>query len=702
MKKLASVLIVLLAQYSWAVPPVVTPSTPTVYVSSCTTLTSNQNVTFSLTSGSTGTLTGATANTVSYCAPGPLVAKNVWLGCPQGPQDSVYNTRIDALPVQVSSTNYLRAQAGSANIALEVDLPENRYTTATASTSLIFANSGINGYYKTLPFPDMRVENGFFTDSQRVDQHILGMITDTCQASELYKLYPIGYVGSGSCSICNSGSGVVYPNDYMMPQGVDAAGMPIARLALRYSELRDCINSGGAKPIKHALRMTASIGILSNHHIWPAVAEATDGGQLPFGARGRLVSTFTVTGSMGAQCIQTALKNYGFFFNDGGINGHIQSMQDVVADSDTFVMVTQELLGISTLKLNNVDIVDESSLMINSLSSQVNPTNGFVTPESFAFVIASNTATHEFSTMTVIVQPVTIGTAQRTGYSFMAGTPAQQLDVWVNGSTDTVFTCSMSPTVGSLTSGGSYTAPTSVVSRSSTTVTCSSRMDSNTSVSFPVVVYSSSAIRERLSTVTFADYGPDVNGNTWFSDYSSLYRFQGSANCDFTGDPWSGVTDADLYKHCEYVNSGSGDQYYRFFVPNGTYRIQLRYAIGGGSPFTSGTWQEAIDSQGSVFSSSPSTTTLAGDGPWTQQGITGKYFDLCTLIPGCAQQTPASITFSKTVTNNQLYFSIRHLAPVVVSQPASVLTAFSIEASTASFSSVNFGQQSMFGTGSFK
>jgi hypothetical protein len=466
--------------------------------------------------------------------------------------------------------------------------------------------------------------------------------------------------------------------------------MPLAHLTLRYSELKKCIDDFPNSPITHALRGTASIGILSNTHKWPAVAEATDGGQLPFGTWLRLVSTYTVTGSSAARCVQNALQQYGYILVDGGINNHVQTFMDVIADTTTFTMAKLEILGLS-LAWNNFEVINQSSMMLNANSSQVNPNNGFVTPSSFATIIASNTTSHESSTTPVIVQPTTIGTAQITGYSFMAGTPAQQLDVWVRGSTDTVFTCSMSPTVGTLTSGGSYTAPTSVVRRSSTTVTCASRMDPvNATISFPLVVYSTDGIRERLgnAAASFTDYGPDTNGKTWYMDYASLYRFQGSANCDFTGDSWTGVTDADLYKHCEYVSNGSGDQYYRFFVPNGTYQIQLRYAIGGGSPFTSGTWQESIDSQGVIFSASPSTTTLSGDGPWTFQGLTGKYFDLCTLIPGCAQQTPAAITFNSVVSDNNLNFVIRHLAPLGVSQPASVLTAFSIEQVDTSFSTV--------------
>lgn len=664
---------------SHAVPPVITPNVPQAFVGSGIQMNANQTVTWTLQSGSTGAVSG----TGFFTAPGPLVAHQSDFGCNLLAPDHVFNVKANNLPVDVTTTTFLHANVIAAQITAEIDMPDQLYTNATPTTSLIFANSGINGNYQVDTFPNLRVENGLFSDSRPVDQHILAMNKDTCVATELYKLYPIGFVGSGSCSTCNSGSGVSYGDTYDLNQGVDAAGLYILPLTDGYQEIKNCADNGVA--IKHALRMTFSVGIMANRQTWPAVAHAADGGQIPFGERFRLKSTFTPTGSAAAQCIEQQLKDYGAFANDGGINGHIQLRQDAVGDYTLLQAVAVELSSISGLTTDNLEAVNEATfedLISTSPTFQkgrVDPTNAFQTPETFAVIIASNTTTHEWSTMPIIITPVTIGTDKPLGVSLMAGTPTTQLNVWVNNANNASFSCAMSPTLGSLTSGGLYSAPSSVVARSSTTVTCTATVDAAAVVKFPVTVYPADGIRERLSTNTNVNYGPDVNGKTWFTDQGSYWRLQGHSNCDWSGDTWPGVVDSGLYKQCEYVSNGSGDQFFRFLVPNGSYRIKLYFAIGGGSsPFPRGTWIEGIDSQGLIYAGS-SATTMTGNGPWTELGLTGKQIDVCDITGSCASQTPGVVTMDEVVTNNTLYFATRHLAIFGASQPASLLNAFSIE-----------------------
>lgn len=680
MKRVCVGLTFLLATASHAVAPVITPSLPIIWVGSGTIFHADQTVTWSVQSGSTGTVNSGTG---AYTAPGNLVSKNSIYGCNLLPPDHVVNTKISNLPVDVATTTYLHAQISAAPINAEVDMPDQVYTSATPTTSMVFANSGTNGSYQVDTFPNLRVENGLFTDSKQVDQHILAMNKDTCLATEFYKLYPIGYQGSGSCTTCNSGSGVTYGDTYTLSQGVDAAGNYILPLTDGYQEIKNCADNG--VPIKHALRMTFSVGLLANAHKWPAVAHATDGGAIPFGTRFRLKSSFTNTGSAAVQCIQQQLKDYGAFANDGGINGHIQLRQDAVGDYPMLVAIASEMLSISGFNTDNLEAVNESTFedLISTSPTfhkgRVDPTNAFETPETFAVVIASNTTTHEWSTMPVIITPVTIGTDRPLGVSLLAGTPQTQLNVWVNNAVTTTFSCSMSPTLGSLTAGGVYTAPSSVVARSSTTVTCTATADAGAIIKFPVTVYPASGIRVRLANNSNTNYGPDASGNTWFVEQGAYWRLQGHSNCDWSAETWTGVTDSDLYKQCEYVNNGSGDQMFRFLVPNGTYQIKLFFAVGGGaSPFSRGTWIEGIDSQGTIYDGS-SATTMTGDGPWTQLGLTGKQIDVCDITGSCASRIPGTVTMDRTVGDGTLYFATRHIAPLSVTQPASLLNAFSIE-----------------------
>src|ERR1700759_2362934 len=81
--------------------PVISPSTSTVFLGQSVTITSTDTITCALSAGSTGTLVGCV-----YTAPplsSHLSAKNVLNGCMARPNDDVYNTRIDNLPVDANS-----------------------------------------------------------------------------------------------------------------------------------------------------------------------------------------------------------------------------------------------------------------------------------------------------------------------------------------------------------------------------------------------------------------------------------------------------------------------------------------------------------------------------------------------------------------------------------------------------------------------
>lgn len=656
--------------------PVISPTIPIVNVNEGKLLTSTHTlVTWSLMGGSTGSIT----SNGFYTAPGPLRPKQTLYGCITSPQDMIWNTNISSLPVDTSSTNYMRAQAGSAQMALEPDMPMNLYGLGTSSQSMVFNYTpSNNGDFKVGDALDLRVENGVFADKDvDKDTHVLAIDTNTCIASELYKLYPIG--SQSDCLTCNSQSGVTINNRYNIVQGPTAGGLPITSLQIKYRELRDCVDRG--IPIQHALRMTFSVGILANSHKWPAVAHATDGGELPFGTYVRLVSTYSATGSAGAQCIQQTLKDFGAILDDGGINGHVQIEQSAIADYDLF-SIMNELAGISEFKVRNLESVNVSSLQDTNTASptygygRVTSTNSYVQPTSFAVAIASNTNSGQSSFMPIIIRPVSIGTEREVGYSFQAGADQYQIPIWVKGASDTSFSCSMTPTIGTLTSGGLYTPPTTSTIRSSGTVTCTATADSaNAKVIFPILVYPDEAIRVRLANATNVNYGPDTNGDTWYVEKGAFWRLQGRSNCDWRSETWTGVTDQDLYQECQYVNDGSGDLLAKYILPNGIYEIKLHFAVG--DSFSANTWAFGVDSQDEIYTGS-SATPLTGDGAWTFFGLTGYKVDLCDIIGACTSDTPGTITLSRNVTNGELYFAIRHLTVNGEGSKPSLLNAFSI------------------------
>lgn len=660
--------------------PVITPSIPIVNVNTTQQFSSTHSVTWSLLPGSTGTISAGGL----YTAPGPIVPKQTIYGIVTSPQDMIWNTDISSLPVQTSSTNYMRSQAGGASITFEPDMPMNIYSNATSSQTMEFKYTpALDGPFKVADIYKLRMEQGIFADKDiDKDTHVLAIDTNTALVHEMYKLYPAGT--EAGCAGCTSQSGLRHGNRYNVELGVTAGGLPITSLQLKYRELRECVDNG--VPIKHALRMTFSIGILSSTHNWPAVAHANDGGALPFGTYVRLVSTYPISGTAPAQCIKTALKKYGAIVDDGGTNGHIQIEQAAIADYDLFNAIQVEMFADSSLNVNNLEVVDVSSLHDLDINSptydyhRVTSTNPYVVPSNFAVVRAVNISDGTSSYMPIIVQPITIGTEREVGYSFMAGASAYQIPLWVKSASDASVSCSMSPTLGSLTAGGEYTPPTSVTSRSSTTATCTATADAGAKISFPLIVYSSSAIRVRLQNVNNSNYGPDTNGNTWFSEKGGEWRLQGHANCDWSGESW-GVTDEDLYQECMYTGDGTGDYLGRFIVPNGSYRIKLWFA--NGDTFSTDTWGFGVDSQQSIYSGS-SATSISGNGAWTFFGLTGKYVDLCNVTGSCAVDTPGSITLTPDVTNQDLYFAIRKMNIAGDGTRAISLNAFEIVLTTPS------------------
>lgn len=691
---------------AWGVAPVITKGTNTCHpdpggtipcVSPATTMTftANQSVTWSLVAGSKGSINSSTG---VYTAPSSTTAKNVFLGMQALPNDDIINTRIDNVPVDGTLNTYLQAQFPSGGIIqFEVSFPENRLKSTTPTRSLIFNyNPAQNGSYPVLGAGDIGVEAGLYTDFLQVDQHILGVTTDTGTFYEIYKLYP---VGAGSvlvppCLTCNAQSVAIFSDNYTPLVGLaDAAGLPMSPISLRYSELRNCVDN--AVPIKHALRFTLVGGYLASSNVWPATTFVNNPGMIPYGTRIRLKSTFAIGSfSAPAQCILTALKNYGMFMADGGSSFHIQTMADAGGDLDLANAFVEISNANATLNPSQFEVIDESSLEDTTVTSpayhtrRVDPGNAYEVPDDFVTVQACN-ATPECSTMPVMLQPVTVGVSQSVGYSFMAGTPATQLDVWVNGSANTSFTCSMSPSVGTLTSGCLYTPPATSTTRQSTTITVTPAADTAQAITFKVFVYPQGGIRERLSNSSTADYGPDASGNTWFSETGSLWRLTNppQANCDFTGVPWPGVTDAPLYQHCEY---NTADMRFKFIVPNGTYQVTQLYGIGNNSTFPPNLWVEGIESQGSVYAGS-SASNVAGNGPWSFLGIAAKQVDVCNITIACAGLTPGQVTYTATVSDNNLYIATRNIAVYGGTHSVNVLNAISVVPAGASGSGATLG-----------
>lgn len=656
MKK--SIAILFLAA-SASAAPVVTPKSTSTFVGGTVTITSTDTITCAMASGSTGTVTSGCV----FTAPRSIRVKSVLDGVQMLPNDHVYNTRIDSAPVDSNSTSRINALLGgtSAYIQFETNFPHNVMSDVTPTVARHFLyNSSNDGNFPILPAPYTGVEATIAPDDYFArDRHVLGVSTSpaTGRFYDIYNEYPTGT--NPSCPTCNSQSGIQYGGmSYdlaVLGTGgtTDAAGLYVQPLLLTYADLK-------SDEIKHALRFTMANGYIQSAFIWPGTANATPGctpssACTPYGARWRLKSSFPISSySAPTQKVLTALKRYGMFMADGGTTMHLQANIDVMLDTTTYNTIQQEFQFGNIASQFAFEQVDESSYMVSASSGHVKTTNGYTTPDNYAEVVVTKVSDSSTTTVRIALQGVTVGTynpAWQAGgavLNVMAGTPQFQIPYWVKGATTTTATFSMSPTVGSLTSGGLYTAPTSGVTASSTTlITISPTVDSTNTITFPLTVFSSDSIRVKLGGVSsfgslptdsLGNYGPDATGKYWAVDPPGTQL--GNSTKQDGGYPtsmWvSSATTPNIGLWYTYW-PGFNDVGWGAIVPNGNYTLTMGFGIGdpGGTGISSR--DQRIDSQG---------VTLISTGAFAS-------------FLGTTNYVPKTATFTVTVTDTRFYFALR-------------------------------------------
>jgi len=287
---------------------------------------------------------------VATQAQSPLIG-----GCPIFPNDNVWNTPIDTLPVDAHSAAYVSSIG--ANTAFHPDFGANPdygipYIVVPASQPGVGVtfdepDESDGGSYPIPPNPP--VEGGS-------DHHILIVQQGSCK---LYELYAAEQQGSSwhafSGAIFDLNSNVLRPDTWT---SADAAGLPILPGLVRRDEVL-------AGTVNHALRFTANE--TRGSYIWPARHEASDitGLNVPsMGQRFRLKASFDISGYPAyAQVILIALKKYGMILADNGSNWYVSGTQDTSWDDDALNTLKQ-------LRGSNFEAVDQSSLQISPNSGQ--------------------------------------------------------------------------------------------------------------------------------------------------------------------------------------------------------------------------------------------------------------------------------------------------------------------------------------------
>jgi hypothetical protein len=536
----------------------IVPKTPPVVAAGETVhFTANQPVEWSLAPGSKGTIDPDGL----YHAPARIKAKQSLAGCQVLPNNHIFNTRIDSLPLDPKSFAWMHAKdpngrpLASGRLKFNYGFPINVVTSHSPEKEMVFAYSPeADGSFHVLPPAEFKMESGYYSlPFSDVDRHSLFVESDTCNFQEMYNFYPAGSNTYNNCPKCTSQSGVKYSGSgYHLPEkATDAASLFLAPLAIH----RDEVLAGS---IEHAIRFTLLGSFIHASHIWPAVSEAgyNHADFPPFGARFRLRPDFSSDSQNPiVQTFLTQLKHYGLILADIGGQWEMDAADtDLYFDPEIRAAIQQLGLVVSPA---DFEVVDESSLMLNQTSGD--------TPVGAETVIATNKSGKSVSSR-VVLEGVTIGVDSQY-LVFQAGAPAHHIEAWINGSADKGVIWGMNPSVGTLSASGVYTPPEHIAARQQVLLVAKAHADPRAFTSMKVTLLPEGPIR--IDNGNPASY-KDSKGNVWESNCCSpwdvIYKYPGS---------WPATPDINLYED-DAVNWS--DLPYEIFMAPGKYRILVKDA----------------------------------------------------------------------------------------------------------------------------
>lgn len=293
-------------------------------------------------------------------------------GCPVFPADSIWNTRVDTLPVDPRSDEYVAAigadrmlnadfgvglyegsPVGIPYVVVPADQPpvEIRYAGFAGEPEGVPDESDPGPY----PIPaDAPVEGGLHSQD---DRHVIVVQERSCTLFELYKAVPNA---DGSWNAVSSARFDLEGYE-LRPEtwtSADAAGLPIFPGLARFEEV-------AAGEIAHALRFTAPD--TRPEYVWPARHFASHSGDLalpPMGQRFRLRADVDVSGfSPHNQVVLRALQTYGMILADNGSPWFVTGAPDDGWDND-------DLHELRQLTGSDFEAVDTSALMVGPDSAQ--------------------------------------------------------------------------------------------------------------------------------------------------------------------------------------------------------------------------------------------------------------------------------------------------------------------------------------------
>jgi len=282
--------------------------------------------------------------------------------CALFPADNVWHARVDRLPRNVRSAQWMSHMQASTRL-LHPDFGPMPYGIPVTVTDGSHPKVSVRFTYASesdrLLYPlgsDTRIEGGAASTG---DRHAIELDRSTCRIYETWntRLTSTGWTAG-------SGASWYMKSNTLRPAGwtsADAAGLPILPGLLRYDEVL-------AGSVDHAIRFTTNT--TNRAYIWPARHQAgsvTDATYPPMGARFRLKATYPISSFRpDTQVVLRGMKAYGMILADNGSPWFFQGTSD-------WRWPAALIADLKRVPASAFEAVDESSLMISSGSAAARP-----------------------------------------------------------------------------------------------------------------------------------------------------------------------------------------------------------------------------------------------------------------------------------------------------------------------------------------
>jgi hypothetical protein len=279
-------------------------------------------------------------------------------GCTVFPASSVWNQRVDKLPLASDSATLIRSIGLDAGVHADfgsglwdgsrIGIPYvvvHGKTTPKSRVAFDYADESDKGPYpipRTVPIEGQPAA----TDG---DRHALIVDRDSCR---LYELYALHRSGSGWAA----GSGAIFDlrSNRLRPAGwtsADAAGLPILPGLARWD------GDAATGAIHHALRFTAER--TRKAYVYPArhyASDSSDPSLPPMGLRVRLKASVDISRlPRQARIVAQAMKTYGLILADNGSPWYVSGAPSPKWSND-------QLHALGALHGSDFEVVDTSKL----------------------------------------------------------------------------------------------------------------------------------------------------------------------------------------------------------------------------------------------------------------------------------------------------------------------------------------------------